>query len=273
MGGHSGLEIDQERGNSNKIIGRVLDRINRVVDMNLSHIEGGSKSNAIPRLSKATVSISKDEVEKVRAEVKEIEKELKAELISKDRNIEIIFEKSKEEKTKIFTKSVTEKVIISLMLIPNGVQTMSKDIEGLVESSNNLGVVITTEDTVTIECAMRSSLVSLKTHISNEIKLVSEIIEAKWESKSSYPAWEYSNESYIREMFIECYKEINGKDVNVAAIHAGLECGLFKEKFPDMDMVAFGPDMFGVHAPGEKVSISSTKKCYELLLKVLEEIK
>lgn len=272
-GGHSGLEIDQGRGNSNKIIGRVLDRINKVVDIDLSHVEGGSKSNAIPRLARAIISISRDKTEEIKTEIKKIEKELKAELNSTDKNVELIFKKSSRNLEKVFCRLTKERVIMALMLLPNGVQTMSKDIEGLVESSNNVGIAKTTQDSITIESAMRSSIGSLKTHISNQIKLLSEIIGAKWESTSSYPAWEYSQESYIREIFKKAYRDINGEDVNIAAIHAGLECGLFRERFEDMDMVSFGPDMFGVHAPGERLSLSSTQKSYELLLKVLKEIK
>ncbi len=158
------------------------------------------------------------------------------------------------------------------MLIPNSIQSMSQDIKGLVESSNNLGVVKTVEDTVTIECAMRSSVGSLKTNIANQLKILSDLIDCRWESTSSYPSWEFSKDSYIREVFSKSYKELFNKDVNVAAIHAGLECGLFKEKFGDIDMVSFGPNMFGVHAPGEKLSISSTERSWNLLLKVLENI-
>lgn len=273
MGGHSGMEIDKGRGNSNKIMGRVLDRLNRVTDIDLGHVEGGSKSNAIPRLAKAIIGISKDKLEDVKEEISKIEKELKLELISKDTDVELIFEKTDEKFENVFSKATKENLIIALMLTPNGVQTMSADIEGLVESSNNLGVVITNSDNITLESAMRSSIGSLKVDISNKIKLIAETIDAKWESSSSYPAWEYSKDSYIREIFKEAYKDLNGKDINIAAIHAGLECGLFKEKFNDMDMVSFGPNMYGVHAPGEKLSLSSTKNCYELLLKVLQEIK
>lgn len=273
MGGHSGMEIDKGRGNSNKIIGRILDRLNRMADVELYHIEGGSKSNAIPRFAKATIAIPGDKIEEIRTEINVIEGELKSELISIDKDIELVFEQSNENIDKVFSKSTKEKIIIALMLLPNGVQTMSRDIEGLVESSNNLGVVKTTENSVTIESAMRSSVGSLKSYISNQVRLIAEIIGSEWKSSSSYPAWEYSKESYIREVFKKAYNDINSKDINIAAIHAGLECGLFKEKFNDMDMVSFGPDMYGVHAPGEKLSLSSTERSYELLLKVLEEIK
>ncbi|WMM26468.1 aminoacyl-histidine dipeptidase [Tissierella sp. MB52-C2] len=271
-GGHSGMEIDKGRGNSNKIMGRVLERLNRSIDINLYHIEGGSKSNAIPRYAKAVISMEKANIEKANLSIKEIEKELRFELLSVDKDIELSFTKTKDKKDRAFSKETTKKIISFLMLFPNGVYTMSMDIEGLVESSNNLGVVKTTDDSVTMESAIRSSVGSLKTYIADQIRLLAENLGAEWESTSSYPAWEYSRESYIRDIFKDVYKEIYNKDINIDAIHAGLECGLFKEKFVNMDMVSFGPNIYGVHAPGEKLSISSTERSYNLLSKVLEKI-
>ena len=272
-GGHSGMEIDKGRGNSNKIMGRILERLNRTIDINLYHIEGGSKSNAIPRHTKAIISMEKSNMEKAKLSIKELEKELRFELLSTDKDIELSLTKIQEKKHKGFSKEATKKIITALMLFPNGVHTMSMDIKGLVESSNNLGVVKTTENSVTMESAIRSSVGSLKTYIANEIRVLAESLDVQWESTSSYPAWEYSKESYIRNVFKDSYRELYNEDINIDAIHAGLECGLFKEKFEDMDMVSFGPNMYGVHAPGEKLSISSTERTYELLLKVLEKIR
>lgn len=272
-GGHSGMEIDKGRGNSNKIMGRVLENLDSQIGIDLSYIEGGSKSNAIPRYAKSMISISNDMVKKTSSTISRIEKELKTELISTDKEIELSFRKSDAIKNKVFSNKTKRNIITSLMLLPNGVQTMSMDIEGLVESSNNVGVVKTMEHEITIESAMRSSVGTLKSYISNQIKILAETIEAKWEISSSYPAWEYSQESYIREIFKNAYKDIYKKEISIAAIHAGLECGLFKEKFVDMDMVSFGPNIYGVHAPGERLSISSTERTYTLLLKVLENIK
>jgi dipeptidase D len=273
QGGHSGMEINKYRGNSNKILGRVLYRINIETDIDLSFIEGGSKSNAIPRYGKALISLSNDKIVEVKHIISKVEKELKFELASSDKDIELIFKKSEEETNRVFHKDTMMKIITALMILPNGVQTMSMDIEGLVESSNNVGVIKTTKDSVTIESAMRSSVGTLKSYISNQIRIIAESIGAEWMSSSSYPAWEYNKDSYIREVFKKSYKEIYGEEIKIAAIHAGLECGLFKEKFGDMDMVSFGPNMYGVHAPGEKLSISSTERSYKLLLKVLEKIK
>lgn len=271
-GGHSGMEIDKERGNANKIMGRILDTLNRNIDIDLCYIEGGSKSNAIPRYAKAIVSIPSENIEEASLMISNIKKDLKFELNSSDKDVTLELKKTKEVKNKGFSDETKRKIITSLVLLPNGIQSMSMSIEGLVESSDNVGVVKTLENDITIELSMRSSVGTLKTNISNQIRLLAETIGAKWESSSAYPAWEYSEESYIRDVFKEAYKEIYNKDINIAAIHAGLECGLFKEKFGDIDMVSFGPNMYGVHAPGEKLSISSLERTYKLLLKVLERI-
>lgn len=272
-GGHSGIEINQERGNSNKILARVLKNLDEEIGIDLIFIEGGSKSNAIPRSSFAHIVFEDNNLKDIENLVKNIEASLKIELKSKDKDVAITLEKTEIKVKKIFKDKVKSSILNILFLIPNGVQSMSMDIEGLVESSNNLGVLKTLDDKITIECAIRSSLGSLKKNISNKIKTIAELNNSKFESSSSYPAWEYKSDSYIREILKKTYKELYNEDLKVDAIHAGLECGLFDEKFDDMDMISFGPNIYGVHAPGESFSISSTERTYEFLLKILENIK
>ncbi len=271
LGGHSGMEIDKGRGNSNRILGRVLNRLNEEIDLSLTFVEGGSKSNAIPRFAIAKILLDKKDVDKAKSIIAEMDKTIKSELSTSDKNVSITLEDA-EAQAKAFSKDVKNKIITALMLIPTGVQSMSQDIEGLVESSNNLGVLKTLDDAVTIECAIRSSVDSLKKNIAQQIRLVAKSLDCEWKSTSAYPAWEFNKDSYIREVFKDSYMELYNKELRVEAIHAGLECGLFKDKFGEIDMVSFGPNLYGVHAPGEKVSISSTERVYELLLKVLENI-
>ncbi len=272
LGGHSGMEINKGRGNSNRILGRVLNRLNEKVRFNLGFIQGGSLSNAIPRYAHAVIAMDSNYVDKARETIGIVEKEIMTELGANDPGLVISFEET-DKMDKVLKNSVKNKVITALMLIPTGVQSMSGDIEGLVESSNNLGVVKTLEDSITMECSIRSSKGSLKKNISNQMKLIADALYSRWNSTSSYPAWEYRKDSYIRDVFKESYKELYNGDLKVEAIHAGLECGLFDEKWEGMDMVSFGPNMAGVHAPGERLSISSTERTYNLLLKVLENIK
>lgn len=214
---------------------------------------------------------SKDE-ERFKEIVIKMENTFKNEYKSSDPKVVIEIEKHNGAQ-KVFSCDSTSKMVAALLLIPNGVQTMSKEMIGLVESSNNLGIVTTLENSVTFESSLRSSVRSLKEKMANQMELIANITGGNWECYAAYPEWEYTVDSYIREIFQRVYREMTGEEIEISSIHAGLECGLFKEKFGDMDMVSFGPNMYGVHTPDEKLSISSTKRTWELLLNVLKEIK
>ena len=269
-GGHSGMEIDKGRGNSNRLLARALDGL-REIDYDLCHIEGGSKSNVIPRLSSAIICLADSDIEKARVIVNEMEKHFKGELSTSDPDVTLTLEKTKD-RVKAFEDTVKLKVIAALLLVPNGVNSMSMDIEGLVESSNNMGVVSTLEDKVVLENAIRSSVKSLKDMLSRQMEIIAESLGANWSSSGEYPAWQYRKDSYIRDLFAQTYREISGKEMEIEAIHAGLECGLFYELLGDIDMVSLGPDMWGVHAPGERLSIDSVERTYNILVEVLSKI-
>lgn len=269
-GGHSGMEIDKGRGNSNRLLARALDGL-REIDYDLCHIEGGSKSNVIPRLSSAIIGLADSDIEKAKLIVNEMEKCFKGELSTSDPDVTLTLERTKDRE-KAFEGSVKSRVIAALLLVPNGVNSMSMDIEGLVESSNNMGVISTMEDKVVVENAIRSSVKSLKDMLSRQMEIIAESLGAKWSSSGEYPAWQYRKDSYIRDIFAQTYKEISGKEIEIEAIHAGLECGLFYELLGDIDMVSLGPDMWGVHAPGERLSIDSVERTYNILVEVLSKI-
>lgn len=270
MGGHSGMEINKERGNSNRILGRALKEI-KDLDFDLYHLDGGSKSNAIPRLAVAKIGLDADKVEAAKKIIESFGKMVQTELQTSDPDVVITLEKGEDIKD-AFVDELRDNLIAALILIPSGVQRMSMDIEGLVESSNNLGVVKTTDEYVTLESAIRSSVQSLKEFTAIQISEIAELLKFEYEAYGEYPAWIYKKDSYIREVFKDAYKSITGKDLKIEAIHAGLETGLFNAVLGDIDMISFGPDMWGVHAPGEKVSISSVERCYNLLLEVLKKI-
>lgn len=269
-GGHSGMEIDKGRGNSNRLLARALDGL-REIDYDLCHIEGGSKSNVIPRLSSAIIGLADSDIEKAKVIVNEMEKCFKGELSTSDPDVTLTLERTKDRE-KAFEGSVKSRVIAALLLVPNGVNSMSMDIEGLVESSNNMGVISTLEDKVVVENAIRSSVKSLKDMLSRQMEIIAESLGANWSSSGEYPAWQYRKDSYIRDIFAQTYKEISGKEIEIEAIHAGLECGLFYELLGDIDMVSLGPDMWGVHAPGERLSIDSVERTYNILVEVLSKI-
>ena len=272
-GGHSGMEINKGRGNANKLMGRVLHSLNKDLDLKLVKVNGGAKMNAIPREADAMVLIGSHHKEDIENTINELNRMFKKELQSQDSGVNIEVEYIDENVDKAFTKETMNKVISALMLIPNGVQTMSMNIEGLVESSTNIGVLTTTDDSVLLESAIRSSVRSLKYEIVDRIETMAKVLDAKSKNEAEYPEWEYKADSYIRDVFVKVHKDMYDKEPEVTAIHAGLECGFFGEKLGDLDMISFGPFMYDVHTPDEHLNIPSTVRSWEYLLNVLKEIK
>ena len=272
-GGHSGMDIIKQRGNANKILGRVLTDIVKNIDFKLASVNGGAKDNAIPREADAVLLISKDEQESLRQNIAKWSSILKNEYRKADPELLLELAEASEEVARVYSNETRDKAIKLLYLIPNGIQTMSMDIEGLVQSSSNIGVVKTKEDCITYESAVRSSVKSLKHDIVKQTFIIGEAFGAEVSTHSEYPEWQYDTESKIRQAFQNVYKEMYHKDAEIVAIHAGVECGLFKEKFPDIDMISFGPNLYDVHTPDEHMSISSVQRSWEYLLNVLKTIK
>lgn len=272
-GGHSGMEIDKERGNANKLMGRILNDLSDAFAFGIAEINGGSKMNAIPRECDAVLCIDPNNIQLLENKVSGWDQIFKNELRVSDPEVTVKLEKMQSLPAKVFSKETADKAIASLVLIPNGVQSMSMDICGLVESSTNLGVVVTDEKEIRFESAIRSSVRSLKYKILDEAKMIAKILGCELVADSDYPEWAYNPDSKIRPLFQKVYKEMFGKESEIIAIHAGVECGLFKEKMEHLDMISFGPDLYDVHTPNEHLSISSTERTWEYLLAVLKEIK
>ncbi|MGI5949103.1 aminoacyl-histidine dipeptidase [Peptoniphilus sp.] len=272
-GGHSGQEIHKGLGNSNKILARSLYRIFDKFDSELIQIEGGAKPNAIPRLAKAKIALSAEDKIELQKLIVEINGELVKELGKVDPDVRLNLEVSKEKTNRAFTDDLADRIIKLINILPDGVMSMSKNIEGLVESSVNVGVIIDGDEDVEIITNVRSQLSSLKDNIANMNKIAASLCGAEFEVQSDYPAWEYKENSKLRDIASNCYKEITGEELILEEIHAGLECGLFKETIGDIDMLSVGPDMDGVHAPGENLSISSTERVFKFVVKILEELK
>lgn len=270
-GGHSGCDIEKERGNANKILGRVLKGISENLSFDLIEIGGGSKNNAIPRESYAIIATN--EVRKLKESILTFDEIMKNELKVSDSLVSVnVNEYNKEPKLKISDKCKKD-IINLLFLYPNGINSMSTNIDNLVESSTNLGIIKMTDDYIEFDSAVRSSTRSRLDDIVSKIELLTNLCNAQFEKNDPYPAWEYKQESKVREICKSVYKEMYGEDIKVYAIHAGVECGLFEERIGDLDMVSFGPDIIDAHTPNEHLSISSTERVYEYLLKVLENIK
>ncbi|MBY0599348.1 aminoacyl-histidine dipeptidase [Bacillus bingmayongensis] len=272
-GGHSGMEIDKQRGNANKALGRVLHDLSNEIPFYMSEVHGGLKTNAIPRESVATILLSANNVQKVEEKVAGWTRILQEELRAVDPDVHVSLTKLEEKVEKVFAKETQKQLISSLFLIPNGIQSMSMDIKGLVESSTNLGVIETIHNEIKLRNEVRSSVSSLKQHITNEIKHIAELVGAKFEKESEYPEWPYNPNSSIRDLFEKVHKEKYNKDAEIFAVHAGIECSVFVQKMPELDAISFGPDIFNVHTPDEHISISSVVNNWGYFVDVMRETK
>jgi dipeptidase D len=273
-GGHSGMEIKKERGNSNKLMGRFLYDLKKEVSFKIASLDGGAKMNAIPREFDAVILVNGENETKLEQKVKEWNLILKNELSTVDPDVELQLEKIDAKVEKVLSDETADKAIKLLILIPNGAQTYSMDIEGLVVNSTNLGVVITEDDKILFESAIRSSIKTLKEEICRRGIALAEIIGAEIEFQSNYPEWQYNPNSKLRAVFEGVYEKMYGHKPEISAIHAGLECGLFGGKFGvEMDMISLGPNMYDVHTPNEHISISSTERVWKYLLEVLKTLK
>lgn len=272
-GGHSGMDIIKERGNSNKILGRVLKGLSREVNFNIVSLNGGSKNNAIPREAEAVITISSSDESTVIDAIKNCNDIIGNELRTQDSGLKIEALSINDKEEKEFTDESTKKVIDLLYLYPNGINSKSVEIDGLVESSTNLGVLTTSDTAVEFDSAIRSSVPSLKEEIVLRSKTIVELFGGEFTTTADYPGWEYNPDSKIREICQKVHKDLYGNEAKIVAIHAGVECGLFNEKLGDLDMISFGPNLYDVHTPDEHMSISSVRNCYEYLKAILKEIK
>lgn len=264
-GGHSGIDINKERANANKIMARVLDRIMSGEKAQICSIKGGAKDNAIPRYGEAVVCCG--DIGSLEATVNIIKEEIRAEYALTESNIEISTEEV-EICDNVFSENSAKKVLTAILLMPNGVQSMNLELN-MPESSNNIGVVKMNGNSVSLICAVRSSVITKKAYIKSQIERLTEICGGITKSHGDYPAWEYRAESPLRDLFTEVYRECYKSEPKVETVHAGLECGLIAEKIPDMDMISFGPDLFDIHTPKERASISSIERVWDFLCKAL----
>ncbi|WP_058485070.1 aminoacyl-histidine dipeptidase [Defluviitalea phaphyphila] len=272
-GGHSGQDINKGRGNANKMMGRILLDIKDNIDFKLISINGGAKDNVIPREIDTIIQVKKENEEDLIKKIKEWDDLFKKEYKTSDSDVTVKIELVREITEEYLSEDTKNKIISILSLIPNGVQTMSMDMEGLVESSTNLGVVITDKDKIEFISAVRSSVKTRKYDIMARIKTLADLVGADYFTRGEYPAWQYTKESKIRDLCIQVYEEMYGKKPVINAIHAGVECGFFAEKMKDIDIISLGPNMWDVHTPNERLSISSTKRVWEFLINVLKRIK
>ena len=271
-GGHSGQEADKGLGNANKLLARSLYRFMENFDFDLVDIEGGAKPNAIPRYAKAVIAINPSDKKNIQDLVVELNGEYVSELGKVDPDVRLNFE-SGSSAEKALTDKLKKNIIYLINVLPNGVQSMSHNVKGLVGCSINVGVIESDNNEIRVLSSIRSELKSLKKEVVSRYKIASELCEADFEQQSEYPAWEYKDVSPIRDIVAQTYKELFNDELKLEAIHAGLECGIFKESIGDIDMISIGPNIHGVHAPGETLEIESTRNVYKLILEILKKCK
>lgn len=267
-GGHSGAEIHRGYANANKVMGRLLAELKNEIDFAVVDINGGAMDNAITRDSRCVIAC---EAENVVEAVKIIGKKLCDEIKENDPDA-VISVSAFENAEKCMDKASTEKAVALLNELPSGVIAMSKEIDGLVETSLNIGVLKHSDGAVDYCFAVRSGKDGERQKLESVLKQIAEKYSCSITFSSPYPAWEYKKESDLRETMAQVYRDMFGKEMTVTAIHAGLECGLFCGKIKGLDCVSFGPDIYDIHTPQEKLSISSTERMWNYLLKVLESI-
>lgn len=272
-GGHSGIEIDKGRGNSNKIMGRILDDLQNIIDYRILSINGGSMNNAIAKETETIIYIENNKDINLQDFSIKWNDILKNELKISDPGINVNIKKVIINSSKLLDKNTTEKIVSLIQLIPNGIHTMSMEIDNLVESSCNLGVIETLEDSILLDISIRSSVKTLKYELINKLKRIAKLMDAEIILEGDYPEWPYRPNSKIREILKKIYIKKYGKEPKITAVHAGLECGLLKKNLGDIDMISLGPNIYDAHTIYERLSISSTERVWEFLLDVLKEIK
>jgi dipeptidase D len=272
LGGHSGLEIDKGRGNSVKTMARVLWALHEI-GARVASVEGGNKRNAIPREAEAVVFVPKDKVRKAIAIAKSFDQSIRAELATVEPDLAITLERANDvDSREVIKKDEQARILQTLLALPHGVTKMSADIPGLVETSTNVAVLTTGKNKVELETSQRSSVASEIEEIVQTVATIFELGGARVVQDSGYPGWKPDMASPVLKVARATYKEMAGKDPEVKAVHAGLECGIIGEKYPGMDMISFGPTMEGVHSPDEKIHIDTVDKFWDFLLGVLKNV-
>jgi dipeptidase D len=270
LGGHSGTEINKGHVNAIKQLAMVLKKTYNKVPFKLVQISGGEKDNAIPRQANAIVKVLDGNKSSFITEFDRIAMIECNENKSREKDMIIEVYETWMSDELAFDEESTQKVIDFLILMPDGVMTMSADIEGLVETSLNIGTIRTDFNEVTASCAIRSSVESAKYKVNLIVETLTKTFGGCIENHGEYPGWQFNPDSALRANMIRIYKEMFGSDAKVEAIHAGLECGIMISKIPELDCVSFGPNILDIHTTEEKLSISSTKRMWEYILEILK---
>lgn len=272
-GGHSGSEIDKEHANAIIEMGRILKYLEERMQIGINSLSGGLKDNAIPRDVRTTIVVESEDISSLKENVEKIEEILQNEYAVSEPNLTVSLEILEEKEYDILDFSSMQKILFYLRNVPNGVTHMSTNIQGLVETSLNAGIMELNAKNFHVSTSVRSSVRSRKEDLADRLVYLSEFLGADIELDGDYPAWEYRADSTIRQQVSKVYTELFKKEPVFEAIHAGLECGMLSDKIPGLDAVSFGPNNFDIHTPKERLSISSTERVYNFLVELLKSMK
>lgn len=270
-GGHSGGDIHLGRANANKLMNRILYSLSLNIEIGVCSIDGGSLRNAIPRESAAVIVIREADKEAFQSGIAALSKQLQEEYQVTDPNLSVTLDQTNPPAT-MADPAFMGKFLQSLYACPNGIYRMSPDMEGLVQSSNNLARVLCQDAAFTIQCLTRSSVDSEKTDLAQAITAAFGLMDAITEQTNGYPGWQPKPDAAIIQIMSSLYQELFGEAAHVDAVHAGLECGILGTNYPAMQMISFGPNIYGAHSPDERVQISSVQKFWKYLLETLKRI-
>lgn len=269
QGGHSGVEIHKNHANANKVMGELLSRVQKLMPLCITKLSGGAKDNAIPRSCQVTLVAMGMYLERINDITAALEQEIRQQY--DEPNVKIYGDDVDALGGNALTTACTDKVIALLCGAPNGVQSWSKDIAGLVQTSLNLGIV-ELGDELRMTFAVRSSVNREKRELLNRLSELAKFYDAAYSEMGDYPAWEYKKDSALRDVMISVYRKMFDAEPQVIAIHAGLECGLLSEKLPGLDCVSIGPNMCDIHTSREKLEIQSTENTWKFLLEILKNL-
>ncbi len=269
LGGHSGVEIDKGRVNSNILAGRFLNRMKSVCPFDIVAVVGGSKANAIANMTE--IILCTDSPEKLKREAEEYLSLVKNEISAREGGFEFSVTVNEKGSFNALSDELKEKIIFALTCAPNGVIDMSAEIENLVETSLNLGILKVDGEKIFFHFALRSNKKSALEFLDEKMTAFFTMLGFETDSFSHYPPWEFKNDSDLQQLYKSAFKEQFGFGVKAQAIHAGLECGIFASAIDRIDCIAIGPEMHDVHTVNERLSIKSTERIYKLLIKILEK--
>ncbi len=271
-GGHSGGDIHKHRGNSIQFGTRIMWNLLEKIDVRIATLKGGGKHNAIPREFFISFIVPKNQKENLYSIFNTIRENIIAEYGDIEPSIQINLEKRADPPKKVLSPKATFKTVNSIFMIPHGVDEMNRSIPDLVETSTNLAATELHEHEVMVVTSQRASMVSKRDNIANRVTAVLRCPGARVSYSSIYPAWTPDPKNPLIPIFSSIYHEMTDKEPKVKAIHAGLECGVIGDRYPDMTMISFGPDLQDVHTPNERLSIPSVERTYRLLLRVLKKL-